>query len=250
MARRSSAHHFLVSAGRSPTKAPSSKAKPRTVRRSRRSRPRSGGSRGRPLLRTSLGKAHLRLIGIDDGAFTRRQKWAPLVAVAYSLPSTVEGVSVGWIRVDGSDVTRTAIAILRGSPALPGARAILVDGVAFAGFNLLDLRELSRRVHLPVVSVTRRAPEFAKIRAALAKYFPREFARRWRIARSVPLFEVATAGRPIFASAVGCRPSEAKELIRRCALRGFWPEPLRVAHAVGHAVGLAARPLATRNSRA
>jgi uncharacterized protein len=194
-------------------------------------------------LRRALTKPHLRVIGIDDGRFRRRQRFAPLVAVVVSTPGYVEGVERGRVRVDGMDATERIIALLRHSPHLEGARALLLDGVAFGGFNLVDLDALARALERPVVAVTRDPPDFARIRAALQKYFPTEFRERWRRVRAHRLFAVPTADRPIYAAAVGCRRVEAAQLIRRTTIRGRWPEPLRLAHLVAHAIGTPVAPL-------
>ncbi|HYK93540.1 MAG TPA: DUF99 family protein [Thermoplasmata archaeon] len=185
----------------------------------------------------ALAKPHLRVIGVDDGAFRRTDRTAPLAAVVLSSPQDVEAVLLGEVTVDGTDATATIIRMLKGSSHLVGARALLVDGVAVGGFNVLDLAALSRRLGLPVVSVTRRPPDFPRIRAALAKYFPRDFRRRWSRIRAFPLFPIPTLGRPILASAVGCTRREATALVQRLAVRGYWPEPLRLAHLIAHAAG-------------
>jgi endonuclease V-like protein UPF0215 family len=189
-----------------------------------------------------LGKSQLRAIGVDDGAFSRRQKRAPLVAAAMVSPGELEGLALGEVTVDGTDATERIAGLLGSWPFLNGARAILLDGVAFGGFNLVDLDELHRALGRPIVTVTRRPPDFEAIRLALRKYFPRDFRRRWRLVRAHRLFRVPTAGRPLLASAVGCRREEAVALVHRTTRRGYWPEPLRVARLVAHAVGTASAP--------
>jgi hypothetical protein len=184
----------------------------------------------------------MRVIGVDDGPFTRRHKYAPLVAVAMSLPSAVEGVRITRVRVDGSDATDRLVELLEGTPVLAGARAILFDGVSVGGFNLLDLDRIHRELGPPVVSVTRRPPDFPSIRSALAKYFPEEFDARWRLVRRHRPFPSPTAGEPLWVAAVGATPEEARALVRRATVVGYWPEPLRLAHMVARAVVMTRPP--------
>ncbi|MCI4350646.1 MAG: DUF99 family protein [Thermoplasmata archaeon] len=192
-------------------------------------------------MRPALNKPHLRLAAVDDGPFTRRQKYAPLVAVVVSLPATLEAIAVDRVRIDGTDANDRILALLRGLPQLPGIRTLLVDGIAVGGFNVLDLGRLHRELGVPVISVTRRTPDFPAIQAALRTYFPRDARRRFSLIRAHRLRRIATGGVSIWAATVGLTAEEAAAVVRRAAVQGYWPEPLRLAHLVARAVGRAAR---------
>ncbi|HEV2428312.1 MAG TPA: DUF99 family protein [Thermoplasmata archaeon] len=184
----------------------------------------------------ALAKRHLKVIGVDDGSFTRRHRFAPLVAVAVTVPGLVEGILTTRVRVDGTDATDRLIGLLKDSPHLDGCRAILLDGVTVGGFNPLDLDRLAERLRRPVVSVTRHAPEFPAIRSALAKYFPRDARRRFAVLTRRRPFRLATAGNPIWIAVAGARRGEATALVRRTTLVGHWPEPLRLARLIARAL--------------
>jgi uncharacterized protein len=186
-------------------------------------------------LRRALGKPHPRVVGVDDGAFERGDRYAPLAAVAVTLPEHVEAIGAGHVRVDGSDATARVVALVRRLGPLDGVRAVLLDGVVFGGFNVVDLDELHRSLELPIVAVTRRPPDFPKIHDALRKWFPRTAAGRWKILRAHRLFPVTTTGKPILATAVGCSRLDARWLVQRATVRGHWPESLRIAHLIASA---------------
>lgn len=188
-------------------------------------------------MRHALSKPHLRLVGVDDGAFRRRQRRAPIAAVSWSSPDRVEGVAVGRVAVDGTDATAAIEALVRSLPSWDGVRAVLLDGIAVGGFNVVDLVGLARRLERPVIAVTRRPPEVERIRAALFRYFP-DARRRWRLLRAVPLVEVPTRGAPLLAAVAGCAVEDGVAVVRRAARVGYWPEPLRLAHFVAHALGV------------
>lgn len=175
------------------------------------------------------------MVGIDDGAFDRGDRYAPVAAVALSLPEHVEAVRVGKVRVDGTDGTRRLISLVRSLGPLDGVRAVLLDGVVVGGFNVVDLDAVHRALRVPIVAVTRRPPDFREIRAALEKWFPRTAAARWALLRAHRLFPVPTGGEPIRAAAVGCARADASRLVERATVRGHWPEPLRLAHLVASA---------------
>ncbi len=188
-------------------------------------------------MRRALAKVHLRVAAVDDGAFTRRHRSAPIAAVIVSVPGTIEAVLLDRVEVDGNDATDRIAHLLKGSDHLEGVRAVLLDGVVVGGFNVIDLPALARRLNRPLVAVTRRRPDLPRLRAAIGKYFPQDAARRWRRLTARPLFRVPTAGAPIYAACVGCTRAEAIELVRRTTVRGFWPEPLKVAHLIASAAG-------------
>ncbi len=175
------------------------------------------------------------MVGVDDGAFARTDRTAPIAAVVLSAPQYVEAIGTSSVRVDGRDGTRAVISLVRATGALEGLRAVLLDGVVVGGFNVLDLDELHRALGLPVVAVTRRPPDFPRIRAALDAWFPRDASERWRRLKAHRLFRVPTAGAPILAAAVGCPARDAIVLVHHTTVRGFWPEPLRLAHLVASA---------------
>ena len=186
-------------------------------------------------MRRALGKAHPRVVGVDDGAFDRRDTQAPIAAVVVSAPDYVESIRTGHVTVDGKDATARVVHLVRSTGPLDGVRALLVDGAVLGGFNVIDLDALHRELRVPIVAVTRRPPGFARIRSALQKWFPRDAGRRWRLLTRHRLFRVPTAGRPILAAAVGCSRADAALLVRRTTVRGHWPEPLRLAHLVASA---------------
>jgi uncharacterized protein len=157
--------------------------------------------------------------------------------VVFSTPNYVEGILRTSIEIDGTDATERILSLLGGSPFLDGVRAVLLDGIAVGGFNLVDLDRLYEKLQRPIVTVTRRAPDFPAIHAALRKYFPRDAAARWRLIRAHPLFRLATPeGNPLRVGAVGCTRAEAAAIVRRTTVRGNLPEPLRLARLVARAL--------------
>ena len=192
-------------------------------------------------MRRALAKSHPRVVGVDDGAFGRTDHFAPIAAVVVSAPSYVEAVRRARVRVDGTDGTEAVIALVRSTGPTDGIRAVLLDGAVVGGFNVLDLDRIHEALAIPVVAVTRRPPDFPRIHAALRTWFGSDAERRWRLLRAHRLVRVPTGETPILAASVGCRSADAAVLVRRTAVRGYWPEPLRLAHLVASAGTLTTR---------
>jgi len=187
----------------------------------------------------ALAKPHLRVVGVDDGPFGRRNRRALVALVFCSLPGRVDGIALAEVTVDGRDATERIAAAIRASPQWDGLRAVLLDGATVAGFNVVDLAALAKTVERPVVAVTPKAPDFPAIDAALQRYFPRDRARRGKLLRSRPLFPVKLPTGQVLAAVAGATRAEAAALVRRATVQGLWPEPLRLARLVARA---AARP--------
>ena len=142
----------------------------------------------------------------------------------------------GWITVDGLDATRQALTLLSslGVASCP----ILLAGVAFGGFNLIDPRVLQGRFRNPTIVVIGSRPDNRAVKRALVKHFP-DWRERWRLIESLgPLRHVRTVAseNPLFYESFGCSTLEARRILSNWAFVSRLPEPLRVA-------GLVARGL-------
>ena len=177
-------------------------------------------------------------IGIEDGPFLPRQlgsSKAPLVAVRLEGPRIVKA-GFRWIGVDGTDGTKKAIGLLRrlSSPKCP----ILLAGVTFGGFNLIDPRKVQSTFRTPTIVVIGTRPDNRAVKRALVRHFP-DWKDRWEIIRALgPFRKVRTIRNenPVYYENFGCSAKAARELIVSWALVTRVPDPLRVA-------GLVARGL-------
>ncbi len=151
------------------------------------------------------------------------------------LPAYIEGVLRGEVLVDGPDATDVLLRMVASSPHREATRAILLGGITLGGFNMVDLSRLHEESGLPVVTVTRRAPDYGAMERALQKYLP-DRPELLRMLHAHPLFTVELRPQPLWVAAVGLSPKEATQLVRRSILRGSYPEPLRLAHLVASAI--------------
>ncbi len=168
-------------------------------------------------------------MAFDDAPFTFESETTPIVGVVVTLPSYVEGVLRGEVHVDGEDATSELIRLISASTTREATQSILLDGIALGGFNVVDLDRLHAETGLPVITVTRTEPNIPSMERAIREHLPgREDAVRHL--RSHPLFPLGVRPRPLWVSAVGVDPEAAKMLLRKCLVRGSFPEPLRLAH--------------------
>ena len=179
-------------------------------------------------------KSEIRVLGIDDGRFVLHTKGTvDVVGVVYRGGYCFEGVMRTEITIDGLDATEKISTMIKNSPYYKELRAIILDGVTFAGFNVVDISELYDRVDLPVMSVAREKPDLEKIRGAL-KNLP-DFEKRWQAMENAgELFDVETRDgeNPVYVQTAGILREDAENIIKKMSTQSNIPEMLRVAHIV------------------
>jgi endonuclease V-like protein UPF0215 family len=170
--------------------------------------------------------------GFDDAPFAPGHRGDVPVVGAVFAGLRLEGVLIGRVRRDGANATDVLARMVTGS-RFQQLQLILLQGIAVAGFNVVDVEALRRRTGLPVLAVSRRAPRFARIRTALLARV-RGGARKWAlIERLGPMERIAG----VHVQRVGLEPAEAEAVIQRLAVNGHIPEPLRAAHLIAGALG-------------
>ena len=179
-------------------------------------------------------KPEIRVLGIDDGGFVPRTKGTvDVVGVVYRGGYWFEGVMHTEITIDGLDATEKIAAMIESSPYYRELRVVVLDGVTFAGFNVVDISKLSRRIDLPVISVVREKPDLEEIRSALKNLL--DFEIRWRAMENAgKLFEVETrkGENPVYMHIAGILREDAEKVMKKTSTRSLIPEALRVAHII------------------
>ncbi len=175
-------------------------------------------------------KRQIRILGIDDSPFKFRDKKAAVVGAIVRLPNYLEGVMRTEVTVDGTDSTKILTKMVSGS-----IKVVMLDGIAFAGFNVIDLKELHTSLGIPVLTVTRDMPDMDKMRTALMKHFD-DWRQRYALITNLELREIRTEHNPLFGCGLGLEWHEVVDLVRLSTVRGVVPEPLRMAHLISTAI--------------
>jgi hypothetical protein len=168
------------------------------------------------------------VIGIDDGPFDPRHRGdVPVVGAVFS-HLRLEGVLTTRVRRDGANATERLAAMIRASRFAPQLQVVLLQGIALAGFNVIDLHRLHRGLGIPVLVVSRRAPDLEAIRRALLDKVPGG-RRKWRLIEAAGPMEAMEG---VYVQRAGLEAGEAAALVRRYAVHSRIPEPLRTAHLI------------------
>jgi endonuclease V-like protein UPF0215 family len=195
----------------------------------------------------------MNVLGFDDGPFERDHRGDVLLVGVVCAGTRLDGVVSGRVRRDGADATRKMIELVRGSQFAAHVRAVMLQGIAVAGFNVVDIHELSAVLGMPVLVVTRRPPDMSAVRRALFSDVPRRrprvpgAARKWALIERAGIVEpLGTSRRAMRRGPTGLRGGDqrlwiqraglsidaARRLVGDTTLHGNVPEPLRLAHLI------------------
>lgn len=172
-------------------------------------------------------KPDIRVVGFDDAPFSWDDERVPVVGAVVRGLGYVESFLRTDVAVDGDDAAARladAVAACRQRPSL---KAVLVDGAALGGFNVVDVPALHRATGLPVLTVTKGEPGWDAMREALQMHHE-DWERRWRLLAEVRP-EPIDADRRLWVRWEGCTREEAGEILARTTVRGHVPEALRLA---------------------
>lgn len=173
------------------------------------------------------------VVGFDDAPFARGHRGDVPVVGAVFAGLRLEGVVCGLVRRDGANATSTLTRLVATSKFAPQLQLVLLQGIALAGFNVVDLAALHHDLGIPVLAVARRRPRFDTIRRALLTRVPGG-KRKWAlIERLGPMEPVAG----IYVQRMGIPLADAQRVIARLAVHGNIPEPLRTAHLIAGGIG-------------
>jgi endonuclease V-like protein UPF0215 family len=171
----------------------------------------------------------MRIVGIDDGAFPASKKpeqQTILVAVIFQ-NLDILAVRVGRIQVDGTDANRVLVSLLRAVRY----DVLMLSGISFAGFNLVNIAKLARTIRRPVVAISGEKPDNDAVRRALQTHFA-DWKERWRMVRAAGKlysFKPLPQEPRLYFEVKGASPAFARKMIASNAVISRLPEPIRVA---------------------
>jgi endonuclease V-like protein UPF0215 family len=182
-------------------------------------------------------KPEIRIIGWDDAPFVFSDKDTLVAGVVCRGGTQIDGVVTSRIKVDGNDVTDKIADAINKSKHKEQLRIIMLDGITFGGFNIVDIHKLNRKTGLPVIVVIREKPGMKAIKKCLSK-FP-DSKERWRLiekAGKVRRLEVKNkvikGRKTIYYQNAGIDACTCERIIKLTSVNSVVPEPVRMAHII------------------
>ena len=176
-------------------------------------------------------KKEIRLVGIDDAPFDKfNDKEVLVVGTIFRGGSFIDGIVSTKVNVDGDDSETKISRMINSCKFKPQLQAILLDGIAVGGFNVIDVEKLNKNTGLPVIVIMRTMPNMKKIKDTLKKLGKKD---------KIPLLK--KAGKiykvdKIHMQIIGINAEDAKEILKISCTRSFIPEPIRAAHLIASGV--------------
>lgn len=174
------------------------------------------------------------VLAFDDGYFPisykSRKGYTVVVGIKTKNTYQIEGLGFGFVLVDSRDTTYKIIDIAKN---LSPADAILLDGVTYAGFDVVDPKTIYVETSIPVVIVQQYPLDLDKIRKALYKNFE-DAEDRFNVVREVVenYRYLDTKWKIIQYYALGIDYRKAEEILKKNMIYSPIPEPLRIAHQI------------------
>lgn len=175
-------------------------------------------------------KKQIRILGFDDGPFdkfSKTKKYSIVVGTFYRGGDFLDGVLSTKVTIDGDDATENIRRIVQGCKWKSLVQAILLDGIAVAGFNIIDINLLSERLGIPVIVVMRNIPDTSGMQKALKNI---GMTKKFELIKKAGEITEHPCG--VFFQYAGCTKEFTRDIITLTTRNAKIPEPLRVAHII------------------
>ncbi len=176
-------------------------------------------------------KQEIRILGVDDSPFpSHTTEEVLLVGTVFRAGNWLDGVLSTYIHGDGTDSTEKIAEMVKNSRNLGQLGVIMLDGITFAGFNLVNIRQIFESTGIPVIVIMRKIPNFDRIKKALKRF--EDWEERWEnVLEAGKVYKVDNQ-EPIYMQIYGIRKEDAEDIVKLSTTRSAIPEPLRVAHII------------------
>ncbi len=172
----------------------------------------------------------IRAIGFDDAPFVRGSGQNVNLAGIVCAGTRFEGMVWGELKQDGWDATKAICKLLIDSKFLPQLHIVLIDGIGFGGFNLVNLPELNAKLKLPCVAVMRRQPNLNAVKDAMSR-LPNLEKRLELLKLAGEIYNYP----PFVFQVCDEEPKIVAQALQRLTDCGKVPEALRLAHLISAA---------------
>jgi endonuclease V-like protein UPF0215 family len=157
-----------------------------------------------------------------------------IIGTVFRAGEWLGGVLRTFIQGDGKDATRKIIDMVNSTRHKDQLGVMMMDGVTFGGFNVINIQEIFQSTGIPVIVVMRRYPNFKKIKKALKRF--NDWDKRLNNMMNAGEIYTIENKENIYIQICGIDLDDAVDIIKRSTTRSAIPEPLRAAHLIAAGV--------------
>ncbi|WP_286244270.1 DUF99 family protein [Methanobacterium ferruginis] len=183
-------------------------------------------------------KQEIRILGVDDAPFVPHSgEQVMLIGTVFRAGNWLDGVLRTYITVDGGDATTALIDMVNSSRHLEQLGVMMLDGITFGGFNVVNIQKIFQETGLPVIVVMRKFPDLFRIKKALKNFS--NWEERWNhILDAGKIYKINKIDNqePIYIQTSGISLEDAQEIVLLSSTRSAIPEPIRAAHIIAAGV--------------
>ena len=181
-------------------------------------------------------KEEIRILGIDDGPFSKDEKEVIVIGVVFRGGKFIDGVLRTYVSIDGLDATEKLSSMINSSKHKQQIKVIMLDGITLGGFNIVDVKKLYSETKIPIIVINRKVPDLKSIKKALEKNFD-DFEKRWKMVLNAgKIKQIKLEKFSIYYQNIGIDDEETEEIILTSLRHAQIPEPLRVAHLIASGI--------------
>ena len=177
-------------------------------------------------------RPHYTVAGVEDGSFEAFRRESAdaeeytVLCLTRLCGAVIQDVRLRRVKVDGLDATDALLNMLTGLEV----DAVILGGVTFAGFNVVDVERVYKEMGVPVIVFSADRPDVEATLGALRKHFS-DWCERWRMFGALGDIHPLKIGdhAVVYYECVGCSTEFAEGVLVDQALTARTPEALRVA---------------------
>ena len=180
-------------------------------------------------------KKEIRILGLDDSPFPpHTTQPVMIIGTVFRAGEWLDGVIRTFIQGDGRDSTSKIISMVNQTRHKDQLGVVMLDGITFGGFNVVNIQKLFNSTGIPVIVIMRKYPDFEKIKKALKRF--KDWEERWKDIKDAGEVYKIENKEDIYIQIYGIKLDDAEEIIKLSTTRSAIPEPVRVAHLIAAGV--------------
>jgi len=175
------------------------------------------------------------ILAFEDGKILKGKRGKTLLVGVKTNNTILEDVFYREIEVDGLDATDNAISIINEAKQVD---VILLNGISYAGFNLMDAERIWKETKKPIIIYTKKKPNNKDVISALMKHF-KDWRERWdiikrtlAISKGIHQVKIKDHEKAVYIEIIGISIEEAAKILRENTIWGRTPEPIRIAEII------------------